>query len=134
MNLTAIRERPQQITKHLLDSLSVQPLLQGARIIDVGTGAGFPGIPLAIANPEREFTLLDSTAKKLKFVDHVAQLLGLTNITTVHARAESFATPWRFDVVTSRAVGAIGRFVEWSGHLCVGGGRLLGHERTRASG
>lgn len=125
INLTAIRERSQQVTKHLLDSLSVQPFLQGSRIIDIGTGAGFPGIPLAIANPEREFTLLDSTAKKLKFVDHVAQLLGLSNITTVHARAESFSTPWRFDVVTSRAVGAIGRFVEWSGHLCVGGGRLL---------
>ena len=125
MNLTAIRDRGAQLTKHLLDSLSLQPLLQGARIADVGTGAGFPGIPLAIANPDREFTLLDSTAKKLKFVDHVAQTLGLTNITTVHARAEAFRTPWRFDTVTSRAVGPVGRFVEWSGHLCVGGGRLL---------
>ena len=125
MNLTAIRDRGAQLTKHLLDSLSLQPLLQGARIADVGTGAGFPGIPLAIANPDREFTLLDSTAKKLKFVDHVAQKLGLANITTVHTRAETFRTPWRFDTVTSRAVGPVGRFVEWSGHLCVGGGRLL---------
>jgi 16S rRNA (guanine527-N7)-methyltransferase len=125
MNLTAIRDRESQLTKHLLDSLSLQPLLQGARIADVGTGAGFPGIPLAIVNPDREFTLLDSTAKKLKFVDHVAQTLGLQNITTVHTRAETFRTPWRFDTVTSRAVGAVGRFVEWSGHLCVGGGRLL---------
>lgn len=125
MNLTAIRDRPQQLTKHLLDSLSLQPYLQGARIIDVGTGAGFPGIPLAIVNPDREFTLLDATAKKLKFVDHVAQTLGLTNITTVHNRAESFRTPWRFDSVTSRAVGPISRFVDWAGHLCVGGGRLL---------
>src|SRR5688500_1087840 len=79
MNLTAIRERPQQITKHRLDSLSVQPFLRGTRILDVGTGAGFPGLPLAIANPARQFTLLDSTAKKLKFIDHVAQLLGITN-------------------------------------------------------
>ncbi|MET0496990.1 MAG: 16S rRNA (guanine(527)-N(7))-methyltransferase RsmG [Steroidobacteraceae bacterium] len=125
MNLTAIRDRDAQITKHLLDSLSLQPLLQGARIVDVGTGAGFPGIPLAIANPDREFTLLDSTAKKLKFVDHVAQKLGLANITTVHTRAETFRTPWRFDTVTSRAVGPVSRFIEWSGHLCVGGGRLL---------
>ena len=125
MNLTAIRDRGAQLTKHLLDSLSLQPLLQGARIADVGTGAGFPGIPLAIANPDREFTLLDSTAKKLKFVDHVAQKLGLANITTVHTRAETFRTPWRFDTVTSRAVGPVSRFIEWSGHLCVGGGRLL---------
>jgi len=125
MNLTAIRDRPSQLTKHLLDSLSVQPFLQGRRIADIGTGAGFPGLPLAIVNPDREFTLLDSTAKKLKFVDHVAQVLGLSNVTTIHTRAESFRTPWRFDTVTSRAVGALGRFVEWSGHLCVGGGRLL---------
>jgi 16S rRNA (guanine527-N7)-methyltransferase len=77
MNLTAIRERPQQITKHLLDSLSVQPFLRGERILDVGTGAGFPGLPLAIVNPERSFTLLDSTAKKLKFIEHAAQVLAI---------------------------------------------------------
>src|SRR3954469_20693107 len=99
MNLTAIRERSQQITKHLLDSLSVQPFLHGSRICDVGTGAGFPGIPLAIANPEIHFTLVDSTAKKLKFIDHVAQLLELDNIQTVHTRAESFRVETRFDIV-----------------------------------
>src|SRR5690606_40325993 len=86
MNLTAIRERSQQITKHLLDSLSVQPFLRGERILDVGTGAGFPGLPLAIVNPERSFTLLDSTAKKLKFIDHVTQLLAIPNVVTAHAR------------------------------------------------
>ena len=125
MNLTAIRERPQQLTKHLLDSLSVQPFLRGTRVLDVGTGAGFPGLPLAIVNPEREFTLLDSTAKKLKFVDHAAQVLGLTNVTTVHQRAEAFQVKDRFDVVLSRAVGPVEQFVKWSGRLCVGGGRLL---------
>jgi 16S rRNA (guanine527-N7)-methyltransferase len=125
MNLTAIRERPQQLTKHLLDSLSVQPFLRGTRVLDVGTGAGFPGLPLAIVNPERQFTLLDSTAKKLKFIDHVAQLLGLTNVTTVHQRAETFEVKDRFDVVLSRAVGPVEQFVKWSGRLCVGGGRLL---------
>jgi 16S rRNA (guanine527-N7)-methyltransferase len=125
MNLTAIRERPQQITKHLLDSLSVQPLVRGTRILDVGTGAGFPGLPLAIANPARHFTLLDSTAKKLKFIDHVAQLLGITNVTTVHERAENYRVTVRFDTILSRAVGPVERFVKWSGHLCVGGGRLL---------
>lgn len=125
MNLTAIRERGQQITKHLLDSLSIQPFLRGTRIVDVGTGAGFPGIPLAIVNPQREFTLLDSTAKKLKFVEHVAQLLELPNIKTLHTRAEDYKPEQRFDIVISRAVGPVLRFMQWSSHLCVGGGRLL---------
>lgn len=125
MNLTAIRERAAQITKHLLDSLSVQPFLQGERILDVGTGAGFPGLPLAIVNPARQFTLLDSTAKKLKFIDHVATLLELPNVQTVHTRAENFRPAQRFDIVLSRAVGPVEQFVKSAGHLCVGGGRLL---------
>ena len=125
MNLTAIRERSQQITKHLLDSLSVQPHLVGNRVLDVGTGAGFPGLPLAIVNPQRSVTLLDSTGKKLKFIDHVAQTLGLANVTTVHTRAETYRIEERFSTVISRAVGPVDRFVKWAGHLCVGGGRLL---------
>lgn len=125
MNLTAIRERGQQVTKHLLDSLAVNAHLCGTRIVDIGTGAGFPGLPLAIVNPQAHFTLLDATAKKLRFIDHVAQLLGVRNVETVHARAESYHPAQRFDCVVSRAVGPIDRFVNWSGHLCVGGGRLL---------
>jgi 16S rRNA (guanine527-N7)-methyltransferase len=125
MNLTAIRERSQQITKHVLDSLSIQPYLYGARIADIGTGAGFPGLPLAIVNRQTQFTLIDSTAKKLKFIDHVAHLLELHNVQTVHTRAESFRPKERFDCVVSRAVGPVATFVKWAGHLCVGGGRLL---------
>jgi 16S rRNA (guanine527-N7)-methyltransferase len=125
MNLTAIRERSAQITKHLLDSLSVQPFLRGERVLDVGTGAGFPGLPLAIVNPSLQFMLLDSTAKKLKFVEHAAQLLGLTNVQTVHTRAENYRPSERFDIVISRAVGPVEQFVKWTGHLVVGGGRLL---------
>jgi 16S rRNA (guanine527-N7)-methyltransferase len=125
MNLTAIRARDQQITKHLLDSLAVQPYLQRNRVLDVGTGAGFPGLPLAFVNPQREFTLLDSVAKKLRFVEHAAATLGLSNVTTVHSRAEQFRPKERFDVVISRAVGRIDAFVQWAGHLVVGGGRLL---------
>jgi 16S rRNA (guanine527-N7)-methyltransferase len=125
MNLTAIRERSAQITKHLLDSLSIQPYLRGSRVCDIGTGAGFPGIPLAIVNPGVQFILVDSTAKKLKFIDHVAQLLEVSNIGTVHTRAENFRPGERFDVVVSRAVGPVEQFVKWAGHLAVGGGRLL---------
>jgi 16S rRNA (guanine527-N7)-methyltransferase len=125
MNLTAIRERGQQITKHLLDSLAVHSHLRGTRIADIGTGAGFPGLPLAVAMPQLELTLIDSTAKKLKFVEHAAQTLGLHNVQTAHTRAENFRPKERFDCVVSRAVGPIETFVKWSGHLCVGGGRLL---------
>lgn len=125
MNLTAIRERAQQITKHLLDSLAVHSHLQGTSVADIGTGAGFPGLPLAVVLPQLHFTLVDSTGKKLKFVDHAAQTLGLQNVQTVHTRAETYRPKERFDNVVSRAVGPIETFVKWSGHLCVGGGRLL---------
>jgi 16S rRNA (guanine527-N7)-methyltransferase len=125
MNLTAIHERSQQITKHLLDSLSIHAHIDGSRVLDIGTGAGFPGLPLAIVMPEIHFTLLDSTAKKLKFIQHVAALLEIPNVETVHTRAESFRPKERFHSIVSRAVGPIESFVKWSGHLCAGGGRLL---------
>ena len=125
MNLTAIRERKQQITKHLLDSLSIHAFLRGKRIADIGTGAGFPGLPLALVNPQRQFTLLDSTAKKLRFVEHSVAQMGLTNVMTAHSRAETFKPKERFDCVIARAVGPIETFVHWCGALCVGGGRLL---------
>ena len=76
------------ITHHLLDSLSVAPYLHGTRIADLGTGAGFPGLPLAIACPERQFTLVDSTAKKIRFIEHAVRTLGLRNVRAVHARIE----------------------------------------------
>ena len=125
MNLTAIRDREQQIAKHLLDSLSIHAFLRGKHIADLGTGAGFPGLPLALVTPDRDFTLLDSTAKKLRFVEHAAAKMGLTNVTTEHARAEVFKPKERFDCVLARAVGPIETFVHWCGPLVVGGGRLL---------
>jgi len=122
VNLTAIREAPQMISGHLLDSLSVRPLLRGSRVLDVGTGAGFPGLPLAIVEPERSFTLVDSNNKKIRFVEHVAGLLDLGNVTAVKARIEDFAPGNRFDTVIARAVAALPRLVEIAGHHVGEGG------------
>jgi 16S rRNA (guanine527-N7)-methyltransferase len=135
MNLTAIRERAQQVTKHLLDSLSINTFLRGSRIADIGTGAGFPGLPLALINPDAQFLLVDSVAKKLRFVDHAANAIGLSNVKTLHARAEAIdlkkMNAPRFDSVVARAVGRIDLLIKTSGHLLTGGGRLLAMKGKR---
>src|SRR5262249_23315410 len=87
-NLTAISTPESILTHHLLDSLAAQPDLLGTTVADVGTGAGFPGLPLAIVNPARRFTLIDAVDKKLRFIDHMARELALGNVTTRHARVE----------------------------------------------
>jgi 16S rRNA (guanine527-N7)-methyltransferase len=125
MNLTAIRDRPSQLTKHLLDSLTVLPYLQGERIADVGSGAGFPGIPLAIVEPHRHFSLIESTGKKCRFLEHVRDALELKNVEVVQSRAESYKPEVRFDTVLARAVGPVADLVKVAGPLVVGGGRLL---------
>ena len=125
MNLTAIRDRPSQLTKHLLDSLAVLPYLSGHRIADVGSGAGFPGIPLAIVEPGRQFALIESTGKKCRFLEHVRDTLGLANVEVVQSRAESYHPEVRFDTVLARAVGPLADLVKVAGSLVVGGGRLL---------
>jgi 16S rRNA (guanine527-N7)-methyltransferase len=125
MNLTAIRDRPSQLTKHLLDSLTVLPYLQGERIADVGSGAGFPGIPLAIVEPHRHFTLIESTGKKCRFLEHVREALELRNVEVAQSRAESYKPEVRFDTVLARAVGPVADLVKVAGPLVVGGGRLL---------
>ncbi len=88
VNLTAIRDRDEMVTAHIEDSLAARPLLRGKRILDIGTDAGFPGLPLAIVEPERDFHLVDSNNKKIQFVKHAAGLLGLDNVTATKARAE----------------------------------------------
>lgn len=125
MNLTAIRDRPAQVTKHLLDSLSVRPYLRGDRVADVGSGAGFPGIPLAIVEPDRLFALIESTGKKCRFMEHVRDRLGLANVDVVQSRAEAYEPRERFDTVLARAVGPVADLVKVAGRLVAGGGRLL---------
>ena len=125
MNLTAIRERAEQVTKHVLDSLSVRMYLRGTRIADVGSGAGFPGIPLAIVEPRRHFTLIESTGKKCRFLEHVRDALGLDNLEIVQARAESHEPGVRYDTVIARAVGPVADLVRVAGPLVAGGGCLL---------
>ena len=125
MNLTAIRERPQQITKHLLDSLTVLPWLQGGRVADVGSGAGFPGIPLAIVAPDKHIALIESVGKKCRFLEHVRDALGLENVEVVQSRAETYQPAQRFDTVLARAVGPTADVVKYAGALVSGSGRLL---------
>jgi 16S rRNA (guanine527-N7)-methyltransferase len=124
-NLTAITEPIAMVRKHLLDSLTLQPWLEGPFVIDVGSGAGFPGLPLAIANPALRFTLVDSTAKKVGFLEHAVHALGLEQVTSTCARAESFKPAQRAQTVVSRALGSVTEFVRVAGHLCARSGRML---------
>jgi 16S rRNA (guanine527-N7)-methyltransferase len=117
-NLTAITRRDEMITHHLLDSLSIQSALHGTTVADVGTGAGFPGLPLAVVEPERRFALIDSNNKKVRFVSHAAHLLGLENVTAIHSRSESFDTAKPFDTVIARAFAALPQLLNLVAPLC----------------
>jgi 16S rRNA (guanine527-N7)-methyltransferase len=117
-NLTAISAPAAMVTHHLLDSLAVHPDLSGARIADAGTGAGFPGLPLALCNPQRHFTLIDSTAKKVRFVTHAAARLSLTNVTALHARVESMQPEEAFDTVLARAFAPLPTLLEKVTRIC----------------
>ena len=125
-NLTAIRGLEQMLTHHLLDSLAVLPHLGSARsLLDVGSGAGLPGIPLAMAQPELAVTLLDSSHKRQAFQLQCKAELGLGNVTAVHSRVEDYRNEPGFEVVISRAFSDLGDFVGAARHMCAPGGRLL---------
>lgn len=117
-NLTAITDPAAVLTHHLLDSLAVAPDLAGTTVADVGTGAGFPGLPLAIAQPARQFTLIDTVDKKLRFIDHAVRELGLANVKTRHARVETLRPERAFDTVIARAFAPLPRMLQLVAPLC----------------
>ncbi|MDR3503926.1 MAG: 16S rRNA (guanine(527)-N(7))-methyltransferase RsmG [Legionella sp.] len=116
-NLTAVRDLESMVNKHLLDSLAIAPWLQGERIIDVGTGPGLPGIPLAIAQPEKSFVLLDSNGKKTRFLNEVKRQLDLKNLEIVQIRVENYHPAQGFDTVISRAFSSLAQMIHWTEHL-----------------
>lgn len=124
-NLTSIRGRRQALCAHLLDSLSAIPGLQGQAVLDLGTGPGFPGLVLAIAQPWRHYTLLDSNGKKLRFVRHMVINLKLANVTVVQARAENWRPDSRFETVVCRALADLGQAAAYARALLAPGGVLL---------
>jgi 16S rRNA (guanine527-N7)-methyltransferase len=124
-NLTAIRAPEDMLTHHLLDSLSVHGDLQGTTVADVGTGAGFPGLPLAVVNPGRRFTLIDSNGKKIRFVEHAARQLQLGNVAGLHVRVETLRPPKPFDTIVSRAFAPLREMIAEVAPLCGPDTRVL---------
>ena len=123
-NLTAVRELDQMLTQHVFDSLAVASHLKGNTLVDVGSGAGFPGIPLAIARPAMAVTLVEANHKKSAFLKQAVIELGLVNVDVVNARVETWKPATRYDVVISRAFSDLADFVALAGHLCADGGVL----------
>lgn len=124
-NLTAVRRPDDMVARHILDSLSISPWLQGQRIVDVGSGAGLPGIPLAIVHPEMEFVLLDSNGKRVRFIRQAVVELGLRQVSALHCRVQDYHPEVAFDHVLARAFASLQQVVASAGHLCRSGGSLL---------
>jgi len=124
-NLTAIRDREEMARLHILDSLAIVPHIEGKRVIDIGTGAGLPGIPLAICLPEIDFTLLDSNAKKTRFVQQVVLELKLKNVEVLHSRVENYHPEKTYDAVLTRAFAGLSDIVKLTAHLLSKDGVLL---------
>lgn len=130
-NLTSVDDRAGMLTHHLLDSLSIAPRLAGESVADVGTGAGFPGLPLAIVDPARRFTLIDSNNKKIRFVAHVARTLGLGNVEPLQARVEELQPAAPFDTVVARAFAPLPRLLAQVRGLCGPATRVLAMKSAR---
>ncbi|MBL1320987.1 MAG: 16S rRNA (guanine(527)-N(7))-methyltransferase RsmG [Methylophaga sp.] len=123
-NLTSVRDPMEMISRHILDSLAILPYVSGGSLLDVGTGAGLPGIPLAIAQPELAVTLLDSNSKKTRFLQQAKAELALDNIAVVHARIEQAELP-KYAMVTARAFAKIDQIIDLAGRHCDDAGSLL---------
>jgi 16S rRNA (guanine527-N7)-methyltransferase len=124
-NLTAIRDPLEMVTRHLLDSLAMQPFLERGTLADLGTGPGLPGIPLAIARPQLQVTLVESNGKKARFMREAVRQLGLGNARVAESRAEALDEPGAYDHLTARAMDTLAGIIEVGGHLLRPGGRLL---------
>lgn len=124
-NLTAIRDPQAMLVQHLLDSLVILPHVPEGRLLDVGTGAGLPGLLLAIMQPQRAVTLLDSNGKKTRFLQQAVHTLGLSRVEVVHSRVEDYQPPQLFQVIVSRAYAAMATFTIQCEHLCAPEGRFL---------
>ena len=116
-NLTSVRDPQEMLVKHILDSIVVSTYLQGDRFIDVGTGPGLPGLPLAIINPTNQFVLLDSLGKRISFIRNAVRELGLTNVEPVLSRVEEYQPEQKFDGVLSRAFASLKDMTDWCHHL-----------------
>lgn len=123
-NLTAVRDADAMLTQHILDSVAVVPHIPPGRLLDVGSGPGIPGVPIAIAEPERLVSMLDSNTKKAAFIRQAAGALGLNNVSVYSLRVEDWRPSERFQVVISRAFAELRLFVQWCGHLIDTGGVL----------
>ncbi len=124
-NLTAVRDPEAMVTRHLLDSLAVYPFVTGASLADVGSGAGLPGLVLAIARPRLQVAVIESNRKKAAFLRHARRTLALDNVTVVQERVEDYAPGKRFDTVVCRAFSSAGQTARLAGHLIAPGGRFL---------
>lgn len=124
-NLTGIKNKEDMLFLNILDSMVLAPYVDKARIADVGTGAGLPGIPLAIYHPDKQFILIDSNSKKTRFIFQAVVTLGLANVTVVHSRVEDYASQPQVDIVTSRAFASLADFVQGCHHLLSPAGKFL---------
>lgn len=124
-NLTSVTGLDDMVVRHILDSATVRPFLAGPTVLDAGTGAGLPGIPLALLEPGLAFTLLDSVGKKMRFLHEVVSTLGLTNVRLVQARLEDWRADERFSTITCRALGTLATFASLCGRFLAPGGRLV---------
>jgi 16S rRNA (guanine527-N7)-methyltransferase len=124
-NLTAIRDPREMVGKHLLDSLAMHPYIGAGNLADLGAGAGLPGIPLAIAKPGLQVTLVESNGKKARFLREAVRTLGLANARVAESRAEALDEPGAYDAITARALAMLPLIIALGGHLLKPGGRLL---------